>query len=61
MDTTNSSRNDTIDALDDYASRVAGMHDKTMRVANSQLAVCDTLRRTAEALRRLAMASRRQR
>lgn len=50
---------DDYDALDDYVSRVDGLHEKTMRLALQQRAVCDTLRRTAEALRRLADATRR--
>lgn len=50
---------DDYDALDDYVARVDGLHEKTMRLALQQRAVCETLRRTADALRRMAAAARR--
>jgi hypothetical protein len=59
MDMTTQEDSGNIDALDDYLVRVAGVHDRTMQLASQHRAVCDTLRRTAEALRRLAEASRR--
>lgn len=47
------------DPLDDYVVRVACLHDKTTRVVANQRAVCDSLQRTAQALRRLAEVSKR--
>jgi hypothetical protein len=59
MDLNSTEDSGNFDVLDDYLARVDGLHEKTTRLALQQRAVCDTLRRTAEALRRLADASRR--
>lgn len=47
------------DLLNQYLVNVSRVRDKTLRVAAGQRAVVDTLQRTAQALRRLAEASRR--
>lgn len=47
------------DLLNQYLANVRNVRDKTLRVAAGQRAVVDTLQRTAQALRRLAEASRR--